>query len=868
VSLVMTDLPGWIVAAAMLILGASMWLLRQLWKRWRARLLDRVDEAATRRLSGFPRRYRDHMLRTLRFIDLKGLATIGPHHPELDDVFVDVSLERESPHRIGEGVLSGAPGKATDRQSLSDFLDHPMSTVIAVLGAPGSGKTTLVRYTARHVCQPGRRRRTVPILLYLRDHIADIVADPYVVLPTLLRRQLGPVATGEPAGWFEEQLAGGNCLVLLDGLDEVARSNDRRAVAAWVERQTRQYQKNDFVITSRPQGYRTAPIEGATILQARGFTREQVSRFVHSWYRAVERESIGETTQDVEQRADAESSDLLRRLDNSPELADLTINPLLLTMIANVHRYRGALPGSRVELYSEICQVMLWRRQEAKQQSLELNGERKEALLRGLAFAMMQHQVRDLPRKAVLDKIGNALRRITTTMTAETLLSDVCSNGLLIEREAGHYSFAHLTFQEYLAAMHIRDTGSVALLADFVDDVWWRETTLLYTARSGSDPIVAACLKSGTVTALALAFEIADDADLAPELRNDLEDFLESGNDDPSHRRLRHGVLVTRYLHRFRSNRQTFIPITNEIYAMCVADGYLRGQGEVGRPDEPVKGLWASDTGMFLNWIHNVTGITLGYRLPTRDELDSPQWQGGLVEPPVTCVWVQDGHEYVLWAPDPSNHVNRVHGTTVFSYVVDDFVRLRQIIARVGDYIAGSTWGNRQRFLDSTEDISLITRVPHADIGRHGELLVAEALVPTMGTLMENSEPVGPDIAQLVRIFEDEVKLARIDYDIYPGVSGTEVRTAASSMTDHMPRGIFDKFMRIAAPIFSGEERPVSASLATVIRMTALCMAARADAVNMTDGDIFRKAAAAVTFLEMRASGLSPATEMLVLVPR
>ncbi|MEU7661934.1 hypothetical protein AB0B60_26120, partial [Streptomyces lincolnensis] len=30
-------------------------------------------------------------------------------------------------------------------------------------------------------------------------------------------------------------------------------------------------------------------------------------------------------------------------------------NPLLLTMIANVHRYRGQLPGSRAELYAEMC---------------------------------------------------------------------------------------------------------------------------------------------------------------------------------------------------------------------------------------------------------------------------------------------------------------------------------------------------------------------------------------------------------------------------------------------------------------------------------------------------------------------------------
>jgi hypothetical protein len=44
-------------------------------------------------------------------------------------------------------------------------------------------------------------------------------------------------------------------------------------------------------------------------------------------------------------------------------------------MIATVHRYRGALPGSRVDLYGEICQVMLWRRQEAKNLPIAPDGD-------------------------------------------------------------------------------------------------------------------------------------------------------------------------------------------------------------------------------------------------------------------------------------------------------------------------------------------------------------------------------------------------------------------------------------------------------------------------------------------------------------
>ena len=36
----------------------------------------------------------------------------------------------------------------------------------------------------------------------------------------------------------------------------------------------------------------------------------------------------------------------------------MAVNPLLLTMIATVHRRGNVLPGKRVELYKEICQVL------------------------------------------------------------------------------------------------------------------------------------------------------------------------------------------------------------------------------------------------------------------------------------------------------------------------------------------------------------------------------------------------------------------------------------------------------------------------------------------------------------------------------
>ncbi|MGH3941723.1 MAG: NACHT domain-containing protein [Pseudonocardiaceae bacterium] len=702
-------LGGYEILIAMVLFAGK--IAAELRERWRPRIVDRLDRVLVQRITRFGKRYRDFMLGSLRVIDLKGLATVGFYTPELDEVFVDVSLAFREPNQASGGLLANLPAEVTDRHSLGDFLDRPQPVVLAVIGAPGSGKTTLLRHTARQLCHARRgRRRSVPILLYLRDHITAITSTPDAALPELVHGTLGRHGPTEPDGWFEQRLHDGGCVVLLDGLDEVARPEDRKSVASWVDRQIRQYPKNDYVITSRPQGYRTARIDGAAVLQVRSFTDEQVTRFVQGWYLAVERHSTDATGRDLVLRAETEADDLLRRLDATPGLYDLTVNPLLLTMIAIVHRHCGALPGSRVELYGQICQVMLWRRQEAKDLPVVPEGEKKEALLRGLAFAMMQQRVRDLPRADVLAKFRLGLRRMSRELTAEDFFADLTSNGLLIERESGLYSFAHLTFQEYLAAAHIDRKGLVSVLTDAVDDVWWRETTLLYAARSDADPIVRACLASASVTALLLAFDCAEQrSELAPELSDHLDDLLAAAFDtdaDPERRRLVAGVLLTRHLRQLvptgNGGRVCVRPITPNIYQLYQLDTQGpapdRPQRSESGTEKPVTGVPGSDAVEFAHWANSIIGSDTAYRLLNLSEINDPAVQRVFTVPtpelPAHSVWLEPEHEHIpleLWTPAGTDHPHMIDAATLTSHVKDDMERSIPTLTRLLLLRAGIT---------------------------------------------------------------------------------------------------------------------------------------------------------------------------------
>ncbi|GAK50231.1 GUN4-like family [Candidatus Moduliflexus flocculans] len=307
--------------------------------------------------------------------------------------------------------------------------------------------------------------------------------------------------------------------MMLDGLDEV-REDQRQAISTWIDRQIRDYPKCRFIVTTRPQGYLDAPLAQAHGLEVLPFQPEQVERFVRNWYVATKLTLSGKDDPGMRRDAEHDADDLLRRLQHQPKLQELTVNPLLLTMIANVHNYRGALPDRRVELYAEICDVLLGHWQRAKGMDDRLSAKQKRAVLQPLAEEMMAQRVREFPTADVLTALEAHLQGVGLTKDETPLFLKNLQeqSGLLLENASGVWGFAHLTFQEYLCACHWHETGRPSAWTTeewqvCIADGWWHEVARLYAAQAAdATALVRACLEANTAEALALAENVTKEA--------------------------------------------------------------------------------------------------------------------------------------------------------------------------------------------------------------------------------------------------------------------------------------------------------------------------------------------------------------------
>ena len=476
--------------------------------------------------------YRQHVIDRFGKLTLYSISSDAPLAIDLEQVFVKLTAvqseimgkARPEPRRPRARLPEDAERdgwSALRREKISTLLSigealakHPN---LVILGAPGSGKTTLLRYLALSFARHQAEERLsldedrLPLLITLRDfsrfldnlNQTDGLLDlGPPLLPRFLNRHTEMVAPylKLPDDFFSRQLDAHNCIVLFDGLDEVADPVKRGRVAEAIATFVHYYQGNRFVISSRPRGYEGEVHQRLVALcldcTIRDFDDRDMRSFATNWYAAVTRERLGDNPDaDVEARRQAD--DLLRSIRADGRVKVLAHTPLLLSVLAMVHQRGVGLPQRRAELYDECTDMLLgyWDQIKGGEAARELasygelNRSERRTLLEPIAlwFHERGEQGVEADKEDLEQEVAHYFEDIfgdddtKARHRAATFLRVVEERaGLLVERETGVYAFAHLTFQEYLAARALADCEDyINETLKHLHDPWWREVILL-----------------------------------------------------------------------------------------------------------------------------------------------------------------------------------------------------------------------------------------------------------------------------------------------------------------------------------------------------------------------------------------------------
>ena len=435
-------------------------------------------------------RYANTVKKAYSYLRLGSLDSEWTHYERrvrLENIYVPQSVKQALPPRDltrdymkvlkREGRTSGLPSNEEDAlrrkaeyqklssRPLMDVVNDRRQRLLVILGDPGLGKSTLLKYLALRWAED--MAQSLTFMIELRHTERDIPNDSFLQYIEKSNHHLCSLPQME----LHEYLTVHETLFLFDGLDEVSPAHRDDAVQKIV-RFAQQYERARIIVTTRIHGYhpgskhpeifRDAGFQQFTL---QDFDDVEIERFIRAWHK--------EAFDNTQERTRFEKR-LQNAITDSPSIHELAANPLLLTMMAILSRTQE-LPRERCRLYDRCAELLLknWDldkfpelagRHDTKDLSDKLGPDQKMRILERVA-ATMQRERAGLESNLISHENlkCSILRELDQLCVPQawSVVEDLIAmlrerNFMLAYVGDDQYAFVHRTFLEYFCARDLK----------------------------------------------------------------------------------------------------------------------------------------------------------------------------------------------------------------------------------------------------------------------------------------------------------------------------------------------------------------------------------------------------------------------------
>ena len=355
------------------------------------------------------------------------------------------------------------------RVRLNDLVDRGKNLVIA--GDAGSGKTTLLRMTAARLATGGNR---IPIYMPLAS-----VSDPEA-LDVELCRVCSAYGYNIGIPTLRELLRQGRVVILLDGLDEVIRKFQH--IGKRIGELTRRFRNCQVIVSARPWAKTYLPGRFLRI-DLQPFSDDQLSDFFAHWFKESPRYY----------------QSVMAHVERNTGIREAARTPLVASILASLQNAGGRLPTSLTGVYREVFRLLLHDWSMVKGISRDVYDLlEKQRFLQKLAFTLHERGAVSGSWQSLKQMVSKHVGNVVAPDQVDTFLTELVeSNNVLHQRNDGSWGFAHLQYQEYLAAVELIE-NSAAPVVDKIGIEWWNDALTMYAElRQDVTGIIQHFMKTG-----------------------------------------------------------------------------------------------------------------------------------------------------------------------------------------------------------------------------------------------------------------------------------------------------------------------------------------------------------------------------------